>query len=525
MRIFLTILVSSSLFFSSYAQEFGGNPPSTRWKQINTDSFRLIFPKCLDSVADRVATVANALNRRTKYTIGDRQKKINILLQNSTTISNGYVALGPFRSEFELLPQQNSFELGSLPWPDNLVIHEWRHVQQYSNFNKGISKAFFILFGQEGQALANALSVPDWFFEGDAVYQETLVSEQGRGRLPFFFNGYRSLFNEGRNYSWMKLRNASLRDYVPDHYQLGYMLVAYGRERYGAEFWKTVTSEASAFNGLFYPLQKAIKKATGQTYASLRNAALSFFNEPATANKIADSFSQVRPKQKHFVADEEYPYWLDDGSVVYIRSSYDRTPRFVIRKDNADEKVRVRDISIDQYFSYRNGKIVYAAYQPHIRWGRVDYSDLRMLDVGTGKQISLTHHTKYFAPDISADGNTIVAVHVDALGKSTLHLLDGNGKIKFTIPNPDQLFYTYPKFLPENKILAAVRNRHGQMSLAVIDIASGSNQFLLPFTYNVIGFPWEDKGTIYFSASSNGYDRLFQLKNGKVISLTSTRSQ
>jgi hypothetical protein len=41
-------------------------------------------------------------------------------------------------------------------------------------------QAFFILFDQEGQALPT----PYQFligFEGDAVYQETLVSEQGEG--------------------------------------------------------------------------------------------------------------------------------------------------------------------------------------------------------------------------------------------------------------------------------------------------------------------------------------------------------
>jgi hypothetical protein len=37
------------------------------------------------------------------------------VLQNQTTISNAYVGLGPFRSEFFLTPAQNSFELGSLP--------------------------------------------------------------------------------------------------------------------------------------------------------------------------------------------------------------------------------------------------------------------------------------------------------------------------------------------------------------------------------------------------------------------------
>jgi hypothetical protein len=502
--LFLIILASSQ------AQEFGGNPPSTRWKQVNTDTFRIIFPTGLDSVAQRIANMANAINGRTMHTIGNHQKKINILLQNATTISNGYVALGPFRSEFELLPQQNSFDLGSLPWPDNLVIHEWRHVQQYSNFNHGLSKAFFILFGQEGQALANGLAVPDWFFEGDAVFQETLVSEQGRGRMPAFFNGYRSIWEAGRNYSWMKLRNGSLRDYTPDHYRLGYMLVAYGREKYGPEFWKNVTHDAASFSGLFYPMQKGVKRATGKSYKDFTNEALTYFKD-----KLADSAARSSTKE-HFIADEEYPYWMDSTRVVYMRSSYDRIPQFTIRENGKDQKLRVRDISIDNYFSYHEGKIVYAAYQPDIRWGRVDYSDIKLLDIKTKKEISLTHRAKYFAPEISPDGNTIVAVHVDELGRSALHLLDMQGKLKREIPNPSQLFYTYPKFYGDNKILSAVRNRAGQMSLAIVDMSNGLNSYLLPFTFNVIGFPSIVDGVIYFSASNGNFDRLYQIKDGEL---------
>ena len=118
-------------------------------------------------------------------TIG-QQRKINIVFQNQTTISNGYVGLAPFRSEFELTADQNSFELGSLPWQQQLAIHEYRHVEQYNNFRVGLSKAFYYLFGEGGQALANSLSVPNWFFEGDAVFQETLVSSQGREGFLIF---------------------------------------------------------------------------------------------------------------------------------------------------------------------------------------------------------------------------------------------------------------------------------------------------------------------------------------------------
>jgi hypothetical protein len=171
------------------AQTFGGNPPSIKWQQVNTPTARVIFSQGMDSVALRVAQTIARMNHVIQPTIGFKQRQVSIVLQNQTTISNAYVGLAPFRSEFYLTAGQNSFDVGSLPWPEQLAIHEFRHVQQYNNFNVGLSHGLNIIFGEGGQALANALSVPDWFFEGDAVYNETLVSRQGRGRLPFFFNG------------------------------------------------------------------------------------------------------------------------------------------------------------------------------------------------------------------------------------------------------------------------------------------------------------------------------------------------
>jgi hypothetical protein len=264
------------------AQRFGGNPTSLKFNQINTDTVRVIFPRGMEKEGARVADIAHYLSRTTTNTIGEKRKKINIVLQNQTTVTNGYVALAPWRSEFYLTPQQNSLNLGSLPWVDNLAVHEYRHVQQYMNFRKGLSTVAYVIAGEEGQTVANAAAVPDWFFEGDAVFQETLVSEQGRGRLPDFFNGYRSLWEAGKQYSYMKLRNGSYRHYVPSHYQLGYQLVAYGREKYGEEFWKNVTNDAVRFKPLIYPFQGALKKHAGINFSDFVKNATEYFKDEKT---------------------------------------------------------------------------------------------------------------------------------------------------------------------------------------------------------------------------------------------------
>jgi hypothetical protein len=509
------IFLGCVLGVSLNAQQFGGNPPSIKWKQINTDTVRIIFPAGLEEQAKRIAGISHSLSSKTPQSIGDRIRKIDIVLQNQTTISNAYVGLGPYRSEFQLTPDPNNFVLGSLPWLESLSIHEYRHVQQYNNFRKGIASGFYILFGEEGQALANALTIPDWFFEGDAVYHETEVSKQGRGRLPYFFNGFRSLWSSGINYSWMKFRNGSLRDYIPDHYQLGYMMVAYGREKYGEEFWKKVTADAAAWKGFLYPFQKAVKKYTGKSFKNFRQDAFDFFNTiPATGS----------PAFTHFVADQEYPYWIDTTSIVFLKSTYKELPKFVIRSDNNETDIRIRDVASDNYFSYANGKIVYAAYRPDIRWGWRDYNEIRILDIKTGSQHTLKRKTKYFSPDISEDGNLVIAVHVATSGNSELHLIDAlNSNVIKRYPNKEEVFYTYPKFYGKDKVISAVRNKEGKMSLVLVDFAKQNTTYLLPFTWSVIGFPSVENSAIYFSSSYNGYDKIFRWENDRLYIVQETQ--
>ncbi|HSZ86704.1 MAG TPA: hypothetical protein VK787_11790 [Puia sp.] len=520
---FTIIFLLTFFYLRSYAQEFGGNPPSLKWRQINSDTARIIFPVGMEKQAQQVASIVYALNRNTVPTIGSVKKKVNIVFQNQTTISNGYVALAPFRSEFQLTPEQNSFDLGSLPWHEQLAIHEYRHVEQYNNFRVGLSKAFYYVFGESGQAFANSLALPNWFWEGDAVFQETLVSKQGRGRLPYFFDGYRSLWAGNKNYSFLKLRNGSLRDFVPDHYPLGYMLVAYGREKFGDDFWRKVTHDAAVFSELFYPLQTAIKKYSGVSFAQFRNDALNYFSQQVKKDIQTDSSAIYAREHKHFVASEEFPQWIDDTHIVMVSSSYKKNHAFILYNviTGKKEVIKTRAPSLDNYFSYRNNKIVYAAYEPDLRWNWRDYSVIRLLDLKSKTDKKITSRTKYFAPDISEDGRRIVAVNVTVNGESQLHILNSEtGVIESTIQNKDELFYTYPKFYDDKHVVSAVRNQQGEMALSIFNINDGTADHITPFSMNVIGFPSIQHDTIYFSASHNGYDRLYAFAKNNLFEIT-----
>jgi hypothetical protein len=523
-RLLLLSLLITATATITKAQEFGGNPPSIQWQQINTKAAKVIFPKGLDSAAMEVANIVQRMNSVIQPTIGYKQKQVSIVLQNQTTIANAYVGLAPFRSEFFLTPEQNSFDIGSLPWPGQLAIHEFRHVQQYNNFNVGVSKIMHVLFGEGGQALANDLAVPNWFFEGDAVFNETLVSDQGRGRLPYFFNGYRAIWADDKQYSWMKLRNGSYRDFTPDWYPTGYMLVSYGREKYGDDFWKKVTQDAAAYKGGLYPLERAIKKYSGESFEQFRNDGFDYYKKQFAADIKAQPSSRSVVTSTHFVADEEYPAYVNDSMLIYMKSTYDHLPVFVVKTGSKERNISVRGVSLDNYFDYRNGKIVYATYRPDLRWTYRDYSELVVLDVATGKEKRISKSTKYFSPSFSPDAKTIVVVQVNPSGKSTMHLLNAtNGKFLKAFGNPGKLFYTYPKFYGNEKLIAAVRNPKGQMSLAVIDIETEKIKYLLPFSYQPIGFLRVVNDAVYFTATSGINDRLFSLhlNDGKLYELNS----
>jgi len=523
--LFCLLVVCS--FDHASAQIFGGTPPSVKWKVVHSVPANIIYPPGLDSEAREVAFLVTALSKTTLRTIGDQQKPIDIVFHNLTTIPNGYVQLAPFRSEFQLTPEQNSFDLGSLPWYQTLAIHEYRHVQQYNNFRVGLSKAFYILFGQDGLAFANSLSVPNWLFEGDAVFQETLVSQQGRGRLPLFLAGFESLWVSEKNYSWMKLRNGSYRDFTPNWYPLGYMLVAYGREKYGSNFWDKTAREAAAFKGLFYPLQNSIKRNAGVTFDTFRVKAMNYFRDQLPEDAFTSEPAMYGKKMPHFVADELFPQFTDSNHLVFLNSSYRLPPEFVLQQTGSEKLTRIKfqAVVLDQTFTYRNHKIVYTAYEPDLRWGWRDYSVLRIIDVDTKKDIRLLGKTKYFSPDISPDGKSVVAVNMARTGKSSLDIVDiQSGKILRQIPNPDMLIYTYPKFFSEEQLVTAVRNKKGQMGLMRVDILSGNQQLLVDWSMEPLGFISVENSRIYFTRTFNEHDQGFCWQDGQIYQMNDEAS-
>jgi hypothetical protein len=522
----VAVLIFSLPFYVA-AQNFGGNAPSIKWRQINTPKARVIFPIGLDSQANRIANEVMLMDSATSKTIGGHQRKWNIVLQNQTTVPNAYVRMAPIMSELYMTPGQDNFSTGSIRWDDNLITHESRHMQQFSNFNKGLTKVFSFFLGQEGQLLANGIFLPDYFFEGDAVWQETLVSAQGRGRMPSFLNEFKSIWLANKKYPWMKYRSGSLKDMVPDHYPIGYILVAYGYEKYGEDFWQKVTEDAVRFKSLF---NKAIEKHSGVPFKKFKDDAINYFKVKSEAafefpkdTKTFELMNFVTGIKKNNVIDYLYPNFISADSILVTKKSYKEIPAFYILVNGKEEKIKLKNYTIDDYYSYNNGKVVYASFQSDPRWGNRDYSVIQLLDIKSRQQKQLTFKSKYFSPDINTDGNEILAVHVKTNGTNNLDRLDAaTGNVIAQVPNPGNYFFTQTKYINSNSAVSAVRNPAGKMALITIDLTTGKTENITPFSFNVLGYPSVKGDTVYFSMMTTNADNIFAitLSGHKIFRLT-----
>jgi hypothetical protein len=486
------------------AQQFGGFPPSTKWRQIKTDTARIIFENPVDSQAQNIAAIIHQANRINPNPLGNKVRRINVVLHKNTTLANGYVALGPFRSEYYLIPGSNIFEFGSTPWQQTLAVHEYRHVHQYSNFNKGISRVASFIFGQEGQAALNAISIPDWFFEGDAVHSETIQTYQGRGRAPNFFNGYKALWREGRDYSWMKLRNGSLKDYVPNHYPLGYLLVNYGYEKYGPEFWRKVTADALSLRGFFGFFGGSINRYSGKKWREFRKEALEFYKHEVSTRRDA-----IRGRET--VADYLFPQQIGQDSLLYVKSSYRKIPAFYIRDREGEHRIKLRSITSEDWFSYRNGTIAYTANNTSARWSLVNYSDIVLLDIHTKEEKQITQKGKYFTPDLSLDGDRILAVSFTDSLQSELHVLSRDGNVIRRIKAPANALFVHPRFINNDEYVVALRLGNSTMSMQRGSLSTGTAETVLQAGAATIGYPFVQNNNLYFVSSQSGNDDLYEM--------------
>ncbi len=531
MKSILSIAILSLILLTNLkAQEFGGFPSNIKWQEINTKHVRVIFPKGLEKRAFRIATIINHENEHNTYSVGNNSKKLDLILQTNQVISNGFVTLSPYRSEFYGTGLQDPNIVGSLDWLDILSIHEYRHALQYTNGKRGFTKFLSILQGQNGWSLGINLSLPGWYFEGDAVDAETFLSKAGRGRTPSFFKELRANFFNNRNYSYLTARNGSYTKMLPNRYPMGYTIVNYVRNNYGEQVWKDILADAGSYSSIIYPFSGAMKKHTGkrapQMYQLAYDALKQQWNDELKNINLIPT-QQVMPKNKRTVTNYSYPQILNDGSIVAIKDSYKSIKQLVHIKNGKETKLCNYGIAPADFLSANNNKVAWVELQQDPRRANQNYTRIVAYDVNTKEKRYVTSKSKYFSPQFSSKGNQIIAVKADAALQNNLVIIDANtGKELKKLPNSKNDFLAFPKWTNNDNSIVYLAKRNSELAILKLDLDTQSITELTNWTAHIISDINVVGNTVYYTSSYSGIDNIYAVNtsgNKKITQISSVK--
>ena len=531
MRTFYTLLLLP-LLCTCVSAQIGLHPPTVDFQQLKSDHARIIFPKGYEARAMRVATLLDELQDEHTQSIGEKIFNVDLVLQTATTEINGYVGLGPFRSEFFATPPQQLSFLSNTDWLDLLTIHEYRHVQQTSNERRGITKLLSWLQGQNGWSVLSFLATPNWFSEGDAVVYETALSGSGRGRTPAFSTTFRSLLDNDIMYKYSVARNGSFKKLVPDHYRYGYNTLTYARERYGNDVWKSILHDGAAYKRLIYPFSRALKKKTGYSTRQLYKTALYDLKEKQDSALAArgplvegEAFGGASRKIRNY----RFPGLDDQGRLIALRSAFERTPALVVVSPDGGKDQRLTSVGIQRepYVHIRENLAVWMENRQNPRYTNERFSEVMLYDLRSGRKTQLTENGKYFSPALSFDRQSIVVVENNPLdGPPAIVVLASNtGEVtaKFRIGTQS---VSFPRFSPDGATIYYYDVGFRGVALAALDVESGKTRLLTERNHEPTDYlQVTEDGNIVYNSGRDGVDNVYQLdpENGDSRQLTNVK--
>ncbi len=535
------------------------NAPEIKWSQINTPHFQVLFPTGDDTQAQRVANTLEAMHSPEAASLGSEPKKIPILLQSQSSVSNAFVSVAPRRSEFYMMPSQNYNFMGNTDWLDLISSHEYRHVVQFEHAKVGFNKFVYTLFGNNTfSAMAHA-AAPDWFWEGDAVAIETAYTPTGRGKIPNFGLVFKSNLLEGRTFNYHKQYLRSYKNFIPNHYVLGFHMVSYLRRKTNdPEIWGKITRRAWGLSFVPFTFSNAIKKETGLHVTDLYNEMASELRKEWQTEidqlQITE-FERVNMRSKKAYTDYEFPQPLEDGGVLVLKSGIGDIQQLVVLKSGKEKKVFTPGIMNESgMLSVTNSMVVWNEFGYHPRWRVKNYSLIKAFDLVNKKKrvmpipggydpnnrgIPLSFNTstdsvhtipgkksRYAGAALSPDGQQVVTVRTDTEYHSNVLVLDFiTGKILHEYPNPANEFYSMARFSEDGKKIVALKANRKQKAVVLIDVESGSEELILPYTDENIGHPVLVGEYMLYNSPFSGIDNIYavSLASKEKFQITSSK--
>lgn len=488
----------------------GEDPASLRWKQINTNYFRIIYPEQSALQAQKLARLLDQTYQASRLDIASPALKSDLILHNQSVISNASVAWAPHRLDFYTTPAQDGY---AQEWFKQLAVHELRHVAQISKLNQGFGHAMNIVLGEQASAVLLGAFIPMWFMEGDAVTNETMLSYSGRGRDGIFLSKMRAQLLQKGYYVYDKAYFGSYKDYTPNIYELGYYLVAHNKVKYGPLLWENALRQTARKPYTFAPFSLGIKQVTEIGKNKLYKETMYELYESWKTSYDTTYYTpveQLSPSKKAYTS-YRFPQQLSDGNTIALRTAIDEVSALVlVNKDS--EKVLYTPGAIFPYsLSATDSLLVWSELQPDLRWTNQDYAVIKVATLDKKSIRQLSFKSRYFAPDISTDNKHIVCINSTEEGTHFITVLNAENGDIVTESALEDYFPATPKWHPDSQKIAVVMTGNEGKALFLFDTKSESWEQLSPFSFTDIQLSDVSANEVIFSASQDEVSQIYAL--------------
>ncbi len=522
------LLLMAALKLNAQIYVVGQDPASLQWRQMQSKNFKIIYPENSQQVAVQYLKTLETTQKTTLQPfLQGAVPPFSIVLHNQSTLANAMVSPAPLHADFFTIPDQLIYPQR---WSYQLSLHEYRHFVQFRKMYQGVGKGLYYVFGQAGPAALLGAFVPLWFVEGDAVFNETIHSRSGRGRYPSFWMDLQAQVLEKGIYRYDKAVLGSYKDYVPDHYTLGYQLILFGAGEYGYEMWNSALDNVARRPYTFKPFVQGLKKYSGlnkRKFYRFAMGTLKYTWKQEVKQRKVTPFEPVENEHNKYFTHYRFPYQTSNGDVIVEKSSIDDIRRFVMLLQDGSEKVLFTPgFDYAESLSANDSLLCWNEKKFDIRWSNKDFSVIKVYNFQTKELRVLTKDSRYFAPSLSPDATKIVAASVSEEGVNALVILDAqNGHVLKKITTPENLYFTTPSWSESGReIVVTVLGDKGK-SLCLYDVVTDRCRLLLPYGFTEINRPYKAGRRVFFTGTWKGKNDIYELNlsNGKLYRVLSAR--
>jgi Tol biopolymer transport system component len=504
--------------------------PRLKWSTLETPHFLVLFHDGGEVVAARAAMIAEEAHQLLSPDLRwEPAGKTRLVLADVSDAANGFATPFPFNRIIIYLspPLEAPFSIAdNEEWLRIVITHEYAHILHLDNVQQGPA----LLRNIFGRLYFPNIFQPNWLIEGLATYEETALSQGGRGRS---------------SYTEMLLRTAALTGTFPDlaqgatfpdswpggelPYLYGVKFYQYLVAKYGPTL-PGALSQGYAGRSLPFMVDSTARAVFGSTFKAewlLWQQQLQREYSSKAREVTAAGLTEVAVLS-HDGGTTLFPALSPAGDwIAYNSRTADRSSSLMLaRADGRESRPLLRRAVTPENAAIAwlpdGSGLIYAKLERD-RYDNL-YSDLYRYDLARGEELRLTHGLRTGSPDLSPLSNAILCT-VAHTGGNRLAVVALDGSLRrYLSPEGDPRLFATPRWSPDgNKIAVAVKEPDGRFRIQLLD-PDGVLLTTLPDGGAINTSPaWSRDGAFLFFTSDRGgiYNiHAYRLADGELLQVT-----